>query len=130
MDREELQRLATKHKLGKVYFQFNVAKNSGREFEVGYVSLSNGRRGLFCKRASNSNPDQFYLCNDYAKLDETRLDYEFDDFVQKAGWDYATQAGVLYEFITSNGLTDDLNRFLTKNYRYEIECDELQETND
>lgn len=63
MDREELQRLATKHKL------------SGREFEVGYVSLSNGRRGLFCKRSSNSNPDQFYLCNDYAKLDETRLDY-------------------------------------------------------
>ncbi len=68
MNHKEIQDIATKHGFGQVYFQFNVAKNTGRQFEVGYVSIASGR-SLFCKRASNSNPDQLYLCNEYAKLE-------------------------------------------------------------
>lgn len=68
MNHKEVQDIATKHGLGQVHFQFNVAQNTGRQFEVGYVSTTSGR-SLFCKRTSNSNPDQFYLCNEYAKLE-------------------------------------------------------------
>lgn len=69
MDHKQIQDIATKHGLGQVHFQFNTAQNTGRSFEVGYVSVGGGRE-LFCKRQSNSNPDQFYLCNEYAKLEE------------------------------------------------------------
>ena len=73
MDHKQVQDIATKHGLGRVYFQFNFPENSGRQFEVGYVS--NGRqRELFCKRGSNSNPDQFYLCNKYANLDRAEME--------------------------------------------------------
>lgn len=68
MNHKQVQDIATKHGLGQVHFQFNTAQNTGREFEVGYVSVE-GHRELFCKRQSNSNPDQFYLCNEYAKLE-------------------------------------------------------------
>lgn len=67
MDHNQIQEIATKHKLGQVHFQFNIAVNTGREFEVGYVSV-NGHRELFCKRPHNSNPDQFYLCNQFSEL--------------------------------------------------------------
>ena len=67
MNHKEIQDLAAKNGLGQVHFQFNIAQNTGRSFEVGYVSVDRHRE-LFCKRGSNSNPDQFYLCNDYAKL--------------------------------------------------------------
>jgi hypothetical protein len=67
MDHNQIQELATKHNLGRVHFQFNVAQNTGKEFEVGYISL-NGSRALFCKRSSNTNHDQFHLCNEYREL--------------------------------------------------------------
>jgi hypothetical protein len=68
MTHSECQNLAHKHNLGPVWFQFNTAQNTGKEIEVGYISLKDGSRALFCKRQSNTNPDQFYLCNEYAKL--------------------------------------------------------------
>ncbi len=67
MDHNKAQEIATKHGLGKVHFQFNIAQNTGVSFEVGYVSVGNARE-LFCKRQSASNPDQFYLCNEYRSL--------------------------------------------------------------
>jgi len=68
MDHNQVQGIATKHGFGQVHFQYNVAQNTGKEFEVGYVSVD-GHRELFCKRQSNSNPDQFYLCNDFRKYE-------------------------------------------------------------
>lgn len=67
MDRKQVQEIATRHKLGQIHFQFNFAQNTGQEFEVGYVMV--GHRELFCKRQPNSNPDQFYLCNEYRKFE-------------------------------------------------------------
>ena len=67
MNHDEVQRIATDHGLGRVHFQYNVAQNTGKSFEVGYVSVGKSRE-LFCKRGSDSNPDQFYLCNEYANL--------------------------------------------------------------
>lgn len=68
MNHKQVQEIATKHGLGQVHFQFNTAQNTGRQFEVGYVSVGRSRE-LFCKRGVESNPDQFYLCNEYAKLE-------------------------------------------------------------
>lgn len=68
MDYEQLQFIADMHGLGRIHFQFNVAQNTGKQFEVGYISVDK-RRVLFCKRQSNSNPDQFYLCNEYSKYE-------------------------------------------------------------
>jgi len=67
MDKSQLQSIATEHKLGQIHFQFNVAQNTGKEFEVGYVFIG-GRRQLFCKRQSWSSPDAFYLCNEFGAL--------------------------------------------------------------
>ena len=75
MDHAQVQAIATKHGLGKVHFQFNTAQNTGRLFEVGYVSVGKSRE-LFCKRQSDSNPDQFYLCNEYAKLEHTEPKFQ------------------------------------------------------
>jgi hypothetical protein len=72
MTHEEAQKIATDNGLGHVHFQYNIAQNTGRSFEVGYVSVGKGReahRSLFCKRGSDSNPDQFYLCNEYRTLE-------------------------------------------------------------
>ena len=71
MTRTEAQAIANKNNLGTVWFQFNIAKNTGREFEVGYVSPDGKGRQLFCKRGSNSGVNQFYLCNEFRKLDGT-----------------------------------------------------------
>jgi hypothetical protein len=68
MTANEIQEIANQNKLGRVWFQVKIAQNTGREIEVGYISLKDGSRDLFCKRQSSSNPDQFYLCNEYAKL--------------------------------------------------------------
>lgn len=68
MDHTQVQEIATNNNLGKVYFQFNVAHPNNALIEVGYISVGN-KRVLFCKRGSNTNPDQFYLCNEYRKLD-------------------------------------------------------------
>lgn len=68
MNHAKAQQIATKHGLGQVYWQFNTAQNTGRQFEVGYVSVGKSRQ-LFCKRGVDSNEDQFYLCNEYAKLE-------------------------------------------------------------
>lgn len=69
MTHEEAQKIATDNGLGRVWFQYNIAQNTGRSFEVGYVSVGKSRV-LFCKRGSDSNPDQFYLCNEYRKLED------------------------------------------------------------
>lgn len=68
MDHIQVQEIATKNKLGKVYFQFNPTHPNNALIEVGYISVGS-KRVLFCKRGSNTNPDQFYLCNEYRKLD-------------------------------------------------------------
>lgn len=67
MDKSELQAVANKLGAGRIHFQFNVSKNGGRQFEVGYVSV-NGQRELFCKRQPSSTEDDFYLCNDFRSL--------------------------------------------------------------
>jgi hypothetical protein len=64
MNRSQAQEEANKRGLGYIHFQFNIARNTGREFEVGYV-VDCGSRELFCKRQSNSTEDDFYLCNQY-----------------------------------------------------------------
>lgn len=64
MTREEAQREASTRGLGGVHFQFNVARNTGREFEVGYV-FRDGERVLFCKRQSGTASDALYLCNEF-----------------------------------------------------------------
>lgn len=67
MNHKEAQDIATKNGLGTVHFQFNIALNTGRRFEVGYV-YENGKRVLFCKRQPDSAPDGLYLCNEFRKL--------------------------------------------------------------
>ena len=64
MTHDEAQEVADRKGLGRIYFQFNVALNTGKEFEVGYITRD-GRRVLFCKRQSYTNPDTFYLCNEF-----------------------------------------------------------------
>ncbi len=67
MTRNQVQQIADRNKLGNVQFQYNVARNTSKEFEVGYVNVS-GQRVLFCKRQSFSSPDAFYLCNEFRAL--------------------------------------------------------------
>jgi hypothetical protein len=69
MDYAELQEIATKHGLGQVHFQYNIAVNTGREFEVGYI-FQNKKRVLFAKRGHNTSPDAFYLCNEFSELSD------------------------------------------------------------
>lgn len=69
MNYAQVQVIADRHGLGKVHFQFNTALNTGRSFEVGYISVGKTRE-LLCKRQPNSNEDQFYFCNEYRKLEE------------------------------------------------------------
>ena len=61
----EIESIASRHNLGSVHFQFNLAQNTGRYFEVGYVFVD-GRRNLFCKTTPLA--EGFYLCNDFSKL--------------------------------------------------------------
>lgn len=67
MDKNQLQSIASEHKLGKIHFQFNVARNTGKEFEVGYVFIGSTRE-LFCKRQPGDAADAFYLCNEFGAL--------------------------------------------------------------
>lgn len=67
MTRYEVQKIATEHNLGCVHFQFNIAQNTGREFEVGYIARER-QRVLFCKRQPYSSDDGFYLCNEFSVL--------------------------------------------------------------
>jgi len=67
MTHDEAQEIATKNGLGRIHFQYNIALNTGREFEVGYI-FKNKMRMLFVKRGSRSSPDAFYLCNEFANL--------------------------------------------------------------
>jgi hypothetical protein len=67
MNYEEAQKIADEHHLGQIHFQYNIAQNTGKEFEVGYVVV-NKRMVLFCKRGSKSSPDAFYLCNEFREL--------------------------------------------------------------
>jgi hypothetical protein len=67
----KLQVCTAAHNLGfpHVHFQFNVACNTGREFEVGYV-FREQRQVLFCKRQPKSSEDAFYLCNEFREYEE------------------------------------------------------------
>lgn len=60
-----MQAIADKNNLGKIHFQMNLAKNTGKLFEVGY-SFVNGEQLLFCKY--DVFEDRFKLCNDFSKL--------------------------------------------------------------
>lgn len=71
MTHEEICNVARQHGLGAVHFQFNVAKNTGHAFEVGYVLVA-GHQELFCKRQSYSTEADFYLCNEFRKLQPTQ----------------------------------------------------------
>lgn len=65
MNKNEVKAKAKSRGLS-VEFQFNLARNTGRYFEVGYV-YDNGSRELFCKRQPNSTENDFRLCNEYAE---------------------------------------------------------------
>lgn len=39
MNHAKAQQIATKHGLGQVYWQFNTAQNTGRQFEVGCIEV-------------------------------------------------------------------------------------------
>lgn len=67
MTHEKIMYIAAANGFGQVHFQFNIAKNTGRQFEVGYVVI-NGRMELFCKR-SHGACTPFRLCNEFAALD-------------------------------------------------------------
>lgn len=63
--KDSIQTLARRLNVGVVNFQFNIAKNMGQAFEVGYVwphGLDEPRE-LFCK--DNSDSGVFVVCNDY-----------------------------------------------------------------
>lgn len=64
MTHAEAQKEAAARGLGQIHFQFNVSQNTGKQFEVGYVSRD-GRRVLFCKRQPHLSEDAFYLCNEF-----------------------------------------------------------------
>lgn len=68
MTKEEAQDIADFYGLGAVQFQYRIALNTGKEFEVGYIFSDNGKE-LFCKCQSRSMGD-FYLCNEFRQLDE------------------------------------------------------------
>ncbi len=63
MTHEEIRAAARARGLGRVYFQFNVARNTGELFEVGYVFTPTGQE-LFCKRQPRA--EAFRLCNQFA----------------------------------------------------------------
>lgn len=65
MTHEEAQKAADSRKLGRIHFQFNIARNTGQEFEVGYI-FRKGERVLFCKRQPKTTLDAFRLCNEFA----------------------------------------------------------------
>jgi hypothetical protein len=67
MSREEIQAVADRANLGCVHFQFNVSRNTGQAFEVGYV-FCGGRDELFCKRQPRTQATAFYLCNEFRRL--------------------------------------------------------------
>ncbi len=67
MTHDQVREVAARHKLGPVHFQLNIARNTGQEFEVGYVYVA-GEQTLFCKRQPLSEPDGFYLCNEFRKI--------------------------------------------------------------
>ncbi len=70
MNREQAQEIADQNNLGEIYFEYRTAINTGKEFEVGYISRE-GHKELFCKRQSFTTPNDFYLCNEFRKLNGT-----------------------------------------------------------
>ena len=67
MNKCECRSISNKSGYGKIDFQYRIALNTGKEFEVGYVYID-GRKCLFCKRQSNTDETMFYLCNEFAEL--------------------------------------------------------------
>lgn len=65
--RSQIIKIASNNSLGNIHFQFNLAQNTGRYFEVGYIfSKEDGKKLLFCKTTSFA--EGFYLCNEFSKL--------------------------------------------------------------
>ena len=65
MNHDQMQAIADKNKLGKIHFQMNIARNTSKLFEVGYVFVG-GEQLLFCKY--DRFEGKFKLCNDFCKL--------------------------------------------------------------
>jgi len=74
MNKQELQAVASDHNLGVVSFEFRTALNTGKQFEAGYVydESASAKRVLFCKRQSNSSENDFYLYNEFRKLEPSQ----------------------------------------------------------
>ncbi len=62
--RSELNQIAEDNNY-KIFWQYRIAQNTGKEFEVGYVYIGNGQKDLFCKRNSSDHPNYFFLCNEF-----------------------------------------------------------------
>ena len=65
--KEEILEKGKQFNVGSIHFQFNIAKNTGREFEVGYV-FCHGFQELFCKYSRLGGG--FKLCNEFEDLDQ------------------------------------------------------------
>ena len=64
---DDMQDIATEHKLGYIDWVEKIALNTGKPMEVGYV-YPNGRRELFCKYSPLKGC--FYLCNQFRELEK------------------------------------------------------------
>jgi hypothetical protein len=52
---------------------------------------------------------------------------DFDDMVDRCGWNDGTQAGILREFINTHGLADEFNKWVEDHYGWELEQEEVEE---
>lgn len=87
MNKEQIQSIADAFNLGEVIFEFRTAKNTGKDFEAGYIDEA-GLNVLFCKRGSSTTSEDFYLCNEFRELEakqkEMIQDKESDeDFIRR-----------------------------------------------
>ena len=64
MTKEQIIKKAVQFRVGPIHFQINIAQNTGKPFEVGYV-FCDGRRELFCKYSVFGG---FKLCNEFEEL--------------------------------------------------------------
>jgi hypothetical protein len=67
MLKERCQQIANEAGLGKIIFTEKYSSATGREFYVGHIIDSLGKKDLFCK-SNIFHSDCFFLCNDYENL--------------------------------------------------------------
>jgi len=65
--KEQVIEMSKTFEVDPIHFQINIAQNTGKPFEVGYV-FCDGRRELFCKYSKIEGG--FHLCNQFRELDE------------------------------------------------------------